>query len=119
VAGGWLALATCSTAISKPTIYDCQHPVVTGEGAYELVHVTATQACRVVRALARFIHNGAQGWRLYRCAGRSSTSTGRPVLVIKRFDGWALRVATTSRLVMSRGASSFSVIGTDFPLNCS
>jgi hypothetical protein len=106
-------------AVAAPTTHECQHPTVTGESAYDLVHVTATQACRVVRALARFIRGGAQGWRLYRCAGRSSTSTGRPLLVIKHFDGWTLHIANRSQFVMSRGASSFSVIGTDFPLNCS
>jgi hypothetical protein len=133
VAGGWnrvgagfvallvaamVALPAPTHALAAPKIYECQHPTVTGQGAYDLVHVSVAQACRVVRALARFIHNGAEGWRLYRCVGRSSTETGRPVLVIKRFDGWSLQIVHTFQFVMSRGESSFSVVGTDFPLNC-
>jgi hypothetical protein len=133
VAGGWnrvgagfvallvaamVALPAPTHALAAPKIYECQHPTVTGQGAYDLVHVSVAQACRVVRALARFIHNGAEGWRLYRCVGRSSTETGRPVLVIKRFDGWSLQIVHTFQFVMSRGESSFSVVGTDFQLNC-
>jgi len=118
VAVAIFVLSAPTHALAAPRIYECQHPTVTGQGAYDLVHVSVAQACRVVRALARFIHNGAEGWRLYRCVGRSSTETGRPVLVIKRFDGWSLQIVHTFQFVMSRGESSFSVVGTDFPLNC-
>jgi hypothetical protein len=113
-----VALSGSEQAVAAPRIYECQHPTVTGQGAYDLLHVSAAEACRTVRALARFIHNGAEGWRLYRCVGRSSTATGRPVLVIKRFDGWSLRIVHRFQFVMSRGKSSFAVVGTDFPLNC-
>jgi hypothetical protein len=73
-----VALSGSKQAVAAPRIYECQHQTVTGQGAYDLLHVSAAEACLTVRALARFIHNGAEGWRLHRCVGRSSTATGRP-----------------------------------------
>ena len=82
------------------------------------MNVSPATACVAVRELAAFVHNGSQGYKLYRCAGRTASNPGRPVLVISRLDGWAPHVAHRYGLVMSRGNSSFAVTGTDFPLNC-
>jgi hypothetical protein len=111
-----LALAPAAGAMAK--LYECQHPTVTGREAYHLVAISPAKACVVVRELAVFVDNGAKGYRLYRCAGRSSNNPGHPVLVITRFDGWSLHIESRDGLVMSRGKSSFAVTGTDFPLNC-
>ena len=113
-----LALAFAAPAGAMPKLYECQHPTVTGQEAYHLVNITAARACVVVRELAVFVDNGAKGYKLYGCAGRSSTNPGHPVLVISHLDGWNLHIASRDGLVMSRGKSSFAVTGTDFPLNC-
>lgn len=113
-----LALAFTSPAAALPKLYECQHPTVTGQEAYHLVDITPTSACIVVRELATFVDNGAKGYKLYRCAGRSKNNPGHPVLVIGHLDGWKLHIASRDGLVMSHGKSSFAVTGTDFPLNC-
>jgi hypothetical protein len=112
------ALALPPAASAMPKLYECQHPTVTGQEAYHLVAITPARACVVVRQLAVFVDNGAKGYKLYRCAGRNSSNPGHAVLVITRFDGWSLHIASRDGLVMSRAKSSFAVTGTDFPLNC-
>jgi hypothetical protein len=118
VAATALALTFAASAVAMPKLYECQHPTVTGQDAYQLVNITPASACVVVRKLAVFVDGGAKGYKLYRCAGRTATNPGYPALVISRFDGWSLRVESRDGLVMSRGKSSFAVTGTDFPLNC-
>jgi len=113
-----LALALPASSLAEPKLYECQHPTVTGQEAYHLVNISPASACVVVRKLAVFVHNGSQGYKLYRCAGRTKTNPGRPALVITRFDGWNLHIESRDGLVMSRGKRSFAVTGTDFPLNC-
>jgi hypothetical protein len=112
------ALVIAAPAAAMPKLHECQHPTVTGQEAYQLVDITPAKACVVVRKLAVFVDNGAKGYKLYRCAGRSSNNPGHPVLVISRFDGWSLHIESRDGLVMSLGKSSFAVTGTDFPLNC-
>lgn len=97
--------------------YQCQHPVVTGQEAFRLKNVSPATACKAVRALARFIKGGEK--RLYKCVGLTAAHPGKPVLKIHRLAGWRLRIAHEYEFVMYRGRSSFSVSGTDFPLNCS
>jgi hypothetical protein len=113
-----LALTLAGPAVAMPKLYECQHPTVTGQEAYQLVNIGPASACVVVRKLAVFVDGGAKGYKLYRCAGRNASNPGYPALVISRFDGWNLRVESRDGLVMSRGESSFAVTGTDFPLNC-
>jgi hypothetical protein len=113
-----LALSLVPAASALPKLYECQHPTTTGQDAYHLVNITPARACVVVRKLAVFVDNGAKGYKLYRCAGRTASNPGYPALVITRFDGWSLRIESRDGLVMSRGTSSFAVTGTDFPLNC-
>ena len=113
-----LALALPASSLAAPKLYECQHPTSTGQEAYQLVNVSPATACAAVRQLAAFVDNGAKGYKLYRCAGRTATNPGRPVLLISRLGVWKLHVAHRYGLVMSRGDSSFAVTGTDFPLNC-
>jgi hypothetical protein len=113
-----LALALPAASIAEPKLYECQHPTTTGQEAYHLVNVSPAMACVAVRQLAAFVDNGSKGYKLYRCAGRTATNLGRPVLLISRLGGWNLHVAHRYGLVMSRRDSSFAVTGTDFPLNC-
>ncbi|HXR14430.1 MAG TPA: hypothetical protein VN740_07185 [Solirubrobacteraceae bacterium] len=108
-----LALALPASSLALPKLYECQHPMITGQEAYHLVDVSPATACKTVRELAAFVHNGAKGYKLYRCAG-----LGKPVLVISQLDGWKLQISRRYGLVMSRGGSLFAVTGTDFPLNC-
>ncbi len=112
------ALSLPASSLAEPRLYECQHPTVTGQEAYHLVAVSPARACAAVRELAAFVHGGSQGYKLYRCAGRTASNPGRPVLVISRLDGWKLHISQRYGLVMSRERSSFAVTGTDFPLNC-
>jgi hypothetical protein len=98
--------------------YQCQHPLVTGQEAFRLKNVSPKTACKAVLAVARFIKNGARPGRLYKCVGLTESHPGKPKLKIHRLAGWNLRIAHQYEFVMFRGRSSFSVSGTDFPLNC-
>jgi hypothetical protein len=109
-----------AAASSEGVTRECQHPLTTGQEAINIRHVNPKTACKTVRALARFISNGTNSRRLYKCVGTHGGHTaGRPVLEIHRFDGWRLKVVHTYGFQMSRGRGSFEVTGTDFPLNCS
>jgi hypothetical protein len=114
------ALGQQATAVAKPSSNsrECQHPLTTGQEAVNIRGVSPQEACKTVRALARFIENGAKPARLYECAGISRNHPGRPVLKIHRFDGWNLKVVKTYGFRMSRDGGAFEVTGTDFPLNC-
>jgi hypothetical protein len=117
-------MGIAAIALSGPTsasalkTYQCQHPVTTGQEASRLKHVSPAVACKAVRALARFIKNGSRPAPLYKCVGLTMSHPGRPVLKIHRLAGWNLRIDDQFGLTMFRGRSSFSVSGTDFPLNC-
>ena len=58
---------------------------------------------------------------LYGCHRPNRNSAGYPYLKLHSFRGWrlSLRGRPYGAFTMSRGASSFEVTGTDFPLNCS
>lgn len=114
-----LVLAVAGGAAAKAGLTrECQHPLVTGEEATNIRGVSPRAACKVVRALARFIANGQTADRLYECVGLTKAHPGRPVLVIHEFEGWKLRVVNGYGLQMHRPGASFGVTGTDFPLNC-
>jgi hypothetical protein len=102
-------------AASAQRLTECQHPLVTGVEVYHLSHVGTATACRVALALFRFEAKPGNIPKLYGCTSRP----GRPFLKLRRFDGWSLHIAVSGPFVMSRGAASFDVTGTDFPLNCS
>lgn len=111
----WLAVAQPASAARS---YECQHPLTTGEEAFNLENVSPRIACVAVRALARYIHNGEKAGRLYKCVGLTQSHPGVPVLKIHRLAGWNLSIRHSYEFVMSRSRSSFTVGGTDFPLNC-
>ena len=111
-------LAVSQPAIAMGKTYECQHPVTTGQEAYDVHHVSRSSACMAVRALARFINEENGGGRLYRCKGLTRHHAGVPVLKMHHFDGWHLHIANRYGFVMSRGHRWFAVGGTDFPLNC-
>jgi hypothetical protein len=118
-----LCTAACAVAAlapaaaqALPKLTECQHPLVTGEEAYNLKNVTATAACPLVRALAHWeYHPYTHITKLYTCIGPMKRT---PKLVLRSFDGWKLSITRVGNFQMSRGSSSFDVTGTDFPLNC-
>jgi hypothetical protein len=113
------SISLCGASIATASrSYQCQHPTVTGQEASDLKNVSPASACVAVRQLARFVKNGERGGRLYRCVGLTRSHPGKPVLVIHRLGIWNLRISHEYEFVMFRGRSSFTVIGTDFPLNC-
>lgn len=111
------AVVALSTSAPAPAAKDieCQHPVVTGVEISYLRHVSRATACPVALALYRWENKGNNGAKLYKCAGKPP---GKAMLKLHTFDGWALSIAKSGYFEMSRGQSSFSVSGTDFPLAC-
>jgi hypothetical protein len=111
----WAGMSSAAVASSKS--YECQHPTTTGQVAYNLKHVTAGTACKLVRALAVW----DKPW--YTCRGHSSTAAGTPVVTVDKFRGWTLSIPfehdTGYTLTVHRDASSFQVGGTDWPVYCS
>lgn len=118
LAGLILAMSAGPSA-AMPRLYECQHPMTTGEEAFHLRHVDPHTACRVVRKLAAWLSHDHNPARLYRCRRPDPNAGGTPVLKMHRFDGWRLRLSPTDGFVVYRGHRSFAVTGTDFPLACS
>lgn len=109
-------------ASGAPKLIECQHPVRTGEEAYNLRNVSAETACAVVLDLGHWEYRPGHVRQhiseLYTCVGRSKRSPGTPALKMRTFEGWRLSLTPQGDFQMSRNASSFDVTGTDFPLNC-
>ena len=98
---------------------ECQRPVRTGVEVYRLTNITAANACPVALALFKWEVTGGHEAALYGCKGATNDHPGIPFLKIHAFNGWKLTYAQSALgFRMSRGSSSFSVSGTDFPLNC-
>ena len=118
LAAACLLLAAPASGAEK--LHECQHPVVTGQEAYRLHNVSVKRACAFVRKLGRFVgaDNGRGYARLYHCVYPKPDQGGYPVLNIHHLFNWKLRIRGTYEFVVYRGAASFSVTGTDFPLNC-
>ena len=112
VAFAALTLGSMSSQAAARTV-ECQHPVTTGMEAFNLKHVSSATACTLAIGLSKW------NAKWYVCKGASSKSVGTPVIKIHSFEGWTLTVPKHSALRMSRGAGSFQVEGTDFPINCS
>ncbi len=103
---------------SAATSVECQHPLITGEEAIDLRHVSSDVACRIVRAIPAY-ERANHVTPLYRCVGGDS-QTGRPyhpVTALHHFHGWNVGVVK-GRLSFWRGTSFFSVTGTDFGAYC-
>ena len=111
-------LAVAAPAATAAKLHECQHPVRTGEEAYNLRHVTVKTACTFVRRLGRWLGADEKNYaRLYGCHRPKPDEAGTPYLRTHYLFGWHLR---NKGYVFTayRGKSSFSVTGTDFPLNC-
>jgi hypothetical protein len=110
-----LALAASPAAAAKPKVYECQHPLVTGQEAVNPKGVTPAEACKVVRSLGKFLEAVPNIRKLYKCTGPGSHT---PVLLMHEFEGWKLKLVNYAFIMYKPGAS-FRVTGTDFPVNCS
>jgi hypothetical protein len=113
-----LALSGSPASAAKPKIYECQHPVVTGQEAVNPKGVSPKEACKVVLALGKFLEKPANIRKLYECKGATARHPGRPVLLLHEFEGWKLKLQNYAFIMYQPGAS-FRVTGTDFPVNCS
>jgi hypothetical protein len=100
--------------------HECQHPVVTGVEVYDLKSVTVSTACPVALALSKWEPKHDNAARLYGCHRKNPNAAGFPYLKMHVFDGWGLSLTGRYKaFTMTKGAASFQVTGTDFPLNCS
>jgi hypothetical protein len=112
-----VALATGGAApAAVPKIYECQHPLTTGQEAYNLRHVSVKTACKLVRDLGRWENQDHHLTQLYKCVGAGQHT---PRLKKHSLEGWKLSITKPGDFQMSRGRSSFDVGGTDFPVDCS
>jgi hypothetical protein len=116
------ALLPPAAASASARRYECQKPVMTGVEVYRLHDISEARAC--VPALALFAWENASpahAESLYGCHRAKPDEGGYPYLKLHSFDGWRLSLVGKpyGEFTMSRGASSFHVSGTDFPLNCS
>jgi hypothetical protein len=110
-----LALSGSPAAAAKPKVYECQHPVVTGQEAVNPKGVSPQEACKVVRSLGKFLEKVPNIRKLYVCKGPGNHT---PVLKMTEFEGWKLKLQNYAFIMYKPGAS-FRVTGTDFPVNCS
>lgn len=115
LAAAALPAANASRSVARAQI-ECQRPMTTGEEIFALKNIGAAAACPVVRDLGHWESTAGHISELYRCSGPGKHT---PVLELSRFEGWRLSLSRSGYFQMSRGRSSFEVIGTDFPLNCS
>jgi hypothetical protein len=109
------AALSAGGAQAAPKFHECQHPVVTGEEAYNLHHVSVKTACGVVRDLGRFERHTGNIAKLYTCGGAGHHT---PKLKKHAFEGWRLSITKAGDFQMSQGKRSFDVGGTDFPVSC-
>src|SRR5262245_50779162 len=84
-----LALAGAPASAAKPKVYECQHPVVTGQEAVNPKGVTPKEACKVVLSLGKFLSKVPNIRKLYVCKGPGGHT---PVLKMDEFEGWKLKL---------------------------
>jgi hypothetical protein len=120
---GLLVCPVCFVSASSATkTYECQKPVMTGVEVSGLHNVSTKRACPVALALFAWENaSEAHAEELYGCHRPKPEEAGYPYLKLRKFRGWKLSLVGKPYgiFTMSRGASSFHVGGTDFPLNCS
>jgi hypothetical protein len=104
-----------ASAAGKNKVYECQHPLVTGQEAVNPKGVSPKEACKVVLALGKFLEKVPNIRKLYACQGPGNHT---PVLKMHEFEGWKLKL-TNYAFIMYKPGASFRVTGTDFPVNCS
>jgi hypothetical protein len=112
-----LALGS-GTATAFPKLHECQHPMTTGEEAYDLHNISVRTACTAVRRLATFLNTPGNASKLYGCHRKHPNEGGFPFLRMHTFDGYRLKLTKDYEFEMYTGDKSFRVTGTDFPLNC-
>ncbi|MGH2938783.1 MAG: hypothetical protein ACRDPE_11775 [Solirubrobacterales bacterium] len=110
-----LAFTGAPASAAKPKVYECQHPLVTGQEAVNPKGITPKEACKVVRSLGQFLSKVPNIKKLYKCTGPGGHT---PVLLMDEFEGWKLKLQNYAFIMYKPGAS-FRVTGTDFPVNCS
>lgn len=110
-----LALTSAPASAAKAKVYECQHPLVTGQEAVNPKGVTPKEACKVVRSLGKFLSKVPNIHKLYECKGPGNHT---PVLKMHEFEGWKLKLQNYAFIMYKPGAH-FRVTGTDFPVNCS
>ena len=110
-----LALAGAPASAAKPKVYECQHPLVTGQEAVNPKGIAPKAACKVVLSLGKFLSKPGNIEALYECKGAGGHT---PVLLMNEFEGWKLKLQNYA-FVMYKPGASFRVTGTDFPVNCS
>jgi hypothetical protein len=122
LAAALIALAAVPALSAASRTYECQKPVTTGVEVYGLRNISSALACPPALALYAWENDGegAHARALYGCHFPKRDSAGYPYLKLHSFHGWRLSLAGRpyGLFTMSRGASSFHVGGTDFPLNC-
>jgi hypothetical protein len=114
-------LAAPVTASASKT-YECQKPVMTGVEVSALHDISQSSACPPALALYAWENaKPAHATELYGCHRKAPDQAGYPYLKLHSFRGFKLSLVGKpyGTFTMSRGASSFHVGGTDFPLNCS
>jgi hypothetical protein len=116
---GLLALSGNVAHAAKLKEYECQHPVVTGQLAINPKGISPKEACKVVRALGKFLSTDKHIEELYECKGATAKKPGRPVLLMDEFEGWHLKLVKGYNFFMTKPGQSFRVAGQDFPVNCS
>jgi hypothetical protein len=116
---GLLALTSHSAHAAKPKEYECQHPLVTGQLAINPKGISPKNACKVVRALGKFLSTDKHIEELYECKGATPKKPGKPVLLMDEFEGWHLKLVNEYNFFMTKPGQSFRVAGQDFPVNCS
>ena len=114
-----LALSTPPAGAAKLKEYECQHPLVTGQLAINPKGISPKEACKVVRALGRYLSTSKNIETLYECKGATPKKPGRPVLLQTEFEGWHLKLVNGYNFFMTKPGQSFRVAGQDFPVNCS
>lgn len=113
------ALPASSAAMTR--LHECQKPIRTGVEVYSLRNITPARACPPALALYAWENSSsAHAKALYGCHFPQPEAAGYPYLRLHSFHGWKLSLVGRpyGLFTMSRGASSFHVGGTDFPLNC-
>ena len=114
-----LALSTAPAGAAKLKEYECQHPLVTGQLAINPKGISPKEACKMVRALGKYLSTDKNIEALYECKGATPKKPGRPMLLQTEFEGWHLKLVNGYNFFMTKPGQSFRVAGQDFPVNCS
>ena len=74
-------------------VYECQHPLVTGQEAVNPKGITPKEACKVVLSLGKYLSKtGEHPKSSTNARTRPRRRPGRPVLLMDEFEGWKLKL---------------------------